>query len=77
MESSSGYLRTTFKVYKVASHIWDLKGLKQQVLDWCICVQVYNIAKNLQLMKPDKMNIQYYLDAYNCMHQDNIVYSYI
>jgi len=32
-DSSSGYLRTVFKMYKVAVHIWDLKGLKQQVLD--------------------------------------------
>jgi len=28
-ESSSGYLRTVFKVYKVAVHIWDPKGLQR------------------------------------------------
>jgi hypothetical protein len=32
-ESSSGYRRTVFKVYKVAVYIGDPKGLKQQVLD--------------------------------------------
>jgi len=32
-ESSSGYLRTVFKVYKAAVYIWDPKGLQQQVLD--------------------------------------------
>jgi hypothetical protein len=45
-ESSSGYLRTVFKVYKVALYIWDPKGLQQQVLDWrFLCVQAYNIVK--------------------------------
>jgi len=48
-ESSPGYLRTVFKTYKVSVHIWDPKGLQQQVLDCCcLCVQAYNIAKNLQ-----------------------------
>jgi len=72
--SSSGYLRTAFKVYKVAVHIWDPKGLQQQILDWCCtCVQAYNIAKNLQLIKPDKINIQYYFDAYNCIYEYTIL----
>jgi len=31
-ESSSSYLRTVFKVHKVAVHICDPKGLQQQVL---------------------------------------------
>ena len=28
-KSSSGYLKTVFKLYKVAVHIWDPKGLQQ------------------------------------------------
>jgi len=28
-EALSGYLRTVFKVYEVAVHIWDPKGLQQ------------------------------------------------
>jgi hypothetical protein len=31
-ESSSGYLRTVFKVHEVAVHILYTKGLQQQVL---------------------------------------------
>jgi len=46
-ESSSGYLRTVFKVYKIAVHIWDFKGLQQQVLEWCclMCLLIYCLLK--------------------------------